>query len=123
MILQSRTDVRTTTTVTAEEGITVRDRAATITRRAITLRSRLKARARTESAIPTDRITAITARRITIIITSSISANRTRAPRRDSSSTVSASPRISVQENWTLRSPRTSRRLRPSKISEAITQE
>ena len=99
--LRSRTAAGTTTTVTAEEGITVPDR-ADMTRRAITLRFRLKAgirtrartRIRTASVIPTDRITAIRT-----ITTSSISASRTRALRRDSSSTVSASPRISAQEN------------------------
>ena len=99
-ILPDRTEDETTiTAITAEEEITVPDRADMITRRAKTLKARQKLRLRTKSAHRKDRITA--KRAIITTITSSISPRaRTRDRKRETSSSLaSASPRISVQEN------------------------
>jgi len=102
-----------------EEEITVPDRAETIIRSVTTLRSRLKERfrTRTRAVIPTDRITTATR-------TTSSSVNRIREERRSSPTPRISSRRISVpQESSVMKSQRTSRRLRPSMISEAITPE
>ena len=69
------------------------------------------------AVIPTDRITTATR-------TTSSSVNRTREERRSSPTPRISSRRISVpQESSVMKSQRTSRRLRPSTISEAITPE